>query len=233
MSITASEKGKCMDKIKVIIADDSDFVRDGMKIILDVDENFEVLGVAPNGREAIELAEQERPDVFLMDIQMPEMDGIEATKYIVEHELGKVLILTTFDDDDLVKKALKNGAKGYLIKNHPPEHLKQMIRSVYNGTGVMEESILETLAGKDDAGTGSTFAASGMDGAGFSTEGYTERELDIVRAVAEGLSNKEIAAKLFITEGTVKNYITSILSKENLSHRTALAVYYLTGKKSL
>ena len=216
-----------MEKIKVIIADDSDFVRDGMKIILDVDDDFDVLGCAANGREAIGLAEKEKPDVFLMDIQMPVMDGIEATKYIVEHDMGKVLILTTFDDDDLVRQALSSGAKGYLIKNHTPEHLKQMIKSVYIGTGVMEEGILESLAVK--AGS-SENDASGA-GSGFDPEGYSERELDIVRAVAEGLSNKEIAAKLFISEGTVKNYITSILSKENLSHRTALAVYYLTGKK--
>lgn len=218
-----------MDKIKVIIADDSDFVRDGMKIILDVDDDFEVLGSAANGREAIEIAEKTKPDVFLMDIQMPEMDGIEATKYIVEQGLGKVLILTTFDDDDLVKQALQAGAKGYLIKNHTPEHLKQMIKSVYNGTGVMEESILENLA--TISGENSSAATDLSGGNVFDASGYSERELDIVKAVAEGLSNKEIAAKLFISEGTVKNYITNILSKENLSHRTALAVYYLTGKK--
>ena len=208
-----------MDKIKVIIADDSDFVRDGMKIILDVDPDFEVLGCAANGREAIELAEKEKPDVFLMDIQMPVMDGIEATKIIAERGLGKVLILTTFDDDDLVKRALKNGAKGYLIKNHTPEHLKQMIKSVYNGAGVMDENILETLANQSASTS-------------FELGNYTERELDIIKAVAEGLSNKEIAAKLFISEGTVKNYITTILAKEGLSHRTALAVYYLTGRKT-
>ena len=219
-----------MEKIKVIIADDSDFVRDGMKIILDVDDEFEVLGSAANGKEAIELAEKSKPDVFLMDIQMPEMDGIEATKYIVEHDLGKVLILTTFDDDDLVKQALKNGAKGYLIKNHTPDHLKQMIKSVYFGTGVMEESILESLTNGSAAGNNSAGANTLTENA-FDPTPYSERELDIIRAVAEGLSNKEIAAKLFISEGTVKNYITNILSKENLSHRTALAVYYLTGKK--
>ncbi len=214
-----------MEKIKVIIADDSDFVRDGMKIILDVDDEFEVLGSASNGEEAIRLAKINRPDVFLMDIQMPKMDGIEATKYIVENDLGKVLILTTFDDDDLVRQALKNGAKGYLIKNHTPEHLKQMIKSVYNGTGVMEESILENLANTSDISESNGGVNS------FDTSGYSERELDIIKAVAEGLSNKEIASKLYISEGTVKNYITTILSKENLSHRTALAVYYLTGKK--
>jgi DNA-binding NarL/FixJ family response regulator len=214
-----------MDKIRVIIADDSDFVRDGMKIILEVDDDFEVLGCAANGKEAIEIAKKTKPDVVLMDIQMPEMDGIEATKYIVENDLGKVLILTTFDDDDLVAKALSNGAKGYLIKNHTPDHLKQMIKSVYNGTGVMEESHLKALANMADN--------KENEGAseGFDESVYSKRELEIIKEVAEGLSNKEIANKLFISEGTVKNYITSILSKEGLSHRTALAVYYLTGKK--
>lgn len=209
-----------MEKIRIIIAEDSDFVRDGMRIILDVDEDFEVIGCAKNGREAIEIAKENAPDIFLMDIQMPEMDGIEATKYIVENNLGKVLILTTFDDDELVQGALRNGAKGYLIKNHTPEHLKQMIKSVYNGIGVMEEAILENLAKNTE-----------VRASGFCEEGYTPREMDIIKAVAQGLSNKEIANRLFITEGTVKNYITSILSKENLSHRTALAVYYLTGRK--
>jgi len=209
-----------MDKIKVIIADDSDFVRDGMKIILETDGEFDVLGCAANGRDAIEIARQNKPDIFLMDIQMPEMDGIEATKIIVSEGLGKVLILTTFDDDELVRQAVAGGASGYLIKNHTPEHLKQTIRSVYNGVGVMEENLLGSLTDVDLKA-----------GRSFDASGYSERELEIVKAVADGLSNKEIATKLFISEGTVKNYISSILAKEGLSHRTALAVYYLTGKK--
>ena len=199
-----------MDKIKVIIADDSDFVREGMRIILGVDEEFEVLGCASDGKEAIEIARNTKPDVFLMDIQMPVMDGIEATKQIASENLGK----------ELVQKAIQNGANGYLVKNHTPEHLKQMIKSVYNGTGVMEQPMLLKLARNSQASTGR-----------FNPDGYTARELEVVKAVAEGLSNKEIAEKLFISEGTVKNYITSVLAKENLSHRTALAVYYLTGKK--
>ena len=225
-----------MEKIKVIIADDSDFVRDGMKIILDVDDDFEVIGCASNGKEAIELAEKEAPDVFLMDIQMPVMDGIEATRQIVKNGLGKVLILTTFDDDDLVRQALKNGAKGYLIKNHTPERLKQMIKSVHSGISVVEEKMLGNLAqadSPDSTGGSNDKQGTGMSGAapGFDPSAYTERELDIIRAVADGLSNREIADRLFISEGTVKNYITNILSKEGLSHRTALAVYYLTGRK--
>ncbi len=212
-----------MEKIKVIIADDSDFVRDGMKIILDVDDEFEVIGTAANGREAVEIARKQNPDVFLMDIQMPDMDGIEATKIIVEENLGKVLILTTFDDDELVKQALKNGAKGYLIKNHTPDHLKQMIKSVYYGSGVMDETVFSSLNFDDVTGNKCSDK--------FDSSDYSPRELEIIQAVADGLSNKEIADKLFISEGTVKNYITGILSKEGLSHRTALAVYYLTGRK--
>ena len=159
--------------------------------------------------------------------RMPEMDGIEATKIIVEEGLGKVLILTTFDDDDLVRKALKNGAKGYLIKNHTPEHLKQMIKSVYNGLGVMEENVLESLASSSESTTDNSGGASD----GFDASDYSTRELEIIKAVADGLSNKEIAERLFISEGTVKNYISGILNKEGLTHRTALAVYYLTGRK--
>lgn len=211
-----------MEPIKVIIVDDSDFVRDGMKIILDIDDDFDVIGTASNGQEAVELARANKCDVVLMDIQMPVMDGIEATKVFVEEDLGKVMILTTFDDDELVDKAIKNGAKGYLIKNHKPEELKQMIRSIHQGVHIMDEKVFDKFV---DVGI--------KPNSNFNKGNYTARELEIIEAVASGLSNKEIAEKLFISEGTVKNYISSILLKEGLSHRTQLAVYYLTGRKGV
>lgn len=160
-----------MDKIKVIIADDSDFVRDGMRIILSVDEEFEVLGCAKNGKEAVELASKERADVILMDIQMPEMDGIEATGEIVKRGLGKVLILTTFDADDLVQKALKNGAGGYIIKNHTPEQLKQMIKSVYHGGNILDDQVFSKFT---DMGVKSSV--------NFDSSQFTSRELDIIKS---------------------------------------------------
>ena len=209
-----------MDKIRVLIVDDSDFVRDGMRIILSVDERFAVVGCASNGKEAIDLAERNPVDVVLMDIQMPVMDGIEATRRIVQEQLGKVLILTTFDESELVEQAMNYGASGYLIKNHTPDQLKNMLISIHSGIHVMDESVFQN------------FYQKGIKPASrFDAGRLTVRELEIVESVAEGLSNREIADKLYISEGTVKNYISNILDKEGLAHRTQLAVYYLTGNK--
>ena len=209
-----------MESIKVIIVDDSDFVRDGMRIILSVDDEFQVLDCAANGKDAIKLAKEYQPDVILMDIQMLLMDGIEATAEIVRRGLGKVLILTTFDDDQLVKAALKNGAAGYLIKNHTPEQLKQTIKSVHNGIHSLDEKVFHKVT---------DFQRNSIDG--FDASLFTTREMDIIQLIAEGLSNKSIAERLCLSEGTVKNYISVILEKGSLSHRTQVAVYYLTGRK--
>ena len=209
-----------MEQIKVIIADDSAFVREGMKVILELDEQFVVVGCAENGQQAVEIARREGCDIVLMDIQMPVMDGIAATEIFADENLGKVLILTTFDDYDLVQKAIKCGAKGYLIKNHTPDQLKQMILSIYHGVNVIDEQVFEKFV---DVGL--------RPNEQFDATRFTAREMEIIEAVAAGLSNKEIAGRLFISEGTVKNYISQILDKEGLAHRTQLAVYYLTGKK--
>ena len=208
-----------MEPIKIAIIDDSDFVRDGLKIILEMDPEFEVVGVGENGQQALELMRANKTDVVLMDIEMPVMDGIEATKYITKEGLGKVLVLTTFDDDKLIQKAIQNGAKGYLIKNHTPDKIKQMIKALHSGGNILDEKVFEKLTG------GEINLANGFDGSLF-----TPRELEIIKEIAEGLSNKEIAQKLYISEGTVKNHISSILEKTNMTHRTQIAIYYLTGK---
>lgn len=211
---------KNLDKIRLIIADDSDFVRDGLKIIFELDDAFEVIGTAENGKEAVELAKSHKTDIILMDLEMPVMDGIAATKEITTHELGKVLVLTTFDDDERIQKALSNGARGYLIKNHTPDKIKQMIKAVYNGVNVLDDCIFDKIT-----------VSGHLKNLGFNENLFTQREGEVIGAVAEGLSNKEIASKLFISEGTVKNHISAILDKASLSHRTQIAVYYLTGKK--
>lgn len=206
--------------IKLIIADDDDFVRDGLTIILDMDESFEVVAASKNGKEAVEAARRSKADVILMDIQMPVMDGIEATDIIVKEELGKVLILTTFDDDELVEKAIKRGAKGYLIKNHKPEKLKHMIKAIYHDINILDKRVYEKIG---NLGV--------KEGIKFDFSLFTQREIEIIEAASEGLANKEIAERLFISEGTVKNHISVILNKAGMSHRTQLIVYYLTGKK--
>lgn len=210
---------KWMEPIKIAIIDDSDFVRDGLKIILELDPDFEVVGVGGNGEEALKLVRNHRADVILMDLEMPVMDGIEATKQITKENLGRVLVLTTFDDDERIEKALQNGAKGYLIKNHTPDKIKQMIKALYSGGNVLDEKVFEKLTSREVSSA-----------AGFDETLFTPRELEVIRAIADGLANKEIAQKLYISEGTVKNHISNILDKAHMTHRTQIAVYYLTGK---
>lgn len=163
-------------------------------------------------------------DVALVDIRMPVLNGVEATREICEKTHIKVLILTTFDDDEHIREAIKSGAKGYLLKNSTPEKIKTAIRLVHEGGTVMENLVLEKLKKSLNDNISRETKPMGLD-----TSLFSQRELEIMKLISEGLSNREIASTLFISEGTVKNYITSILGKTNLEHRTQVAIYYLKG----
>ncbi|ASS97673.1 MULTISPECIES: response regulator [Geobacillus] len=209
-------------RIKVLIADDNPFVREGLRIILSTYDEFDVAATVNDGKEAVDYCQRHEVDVALLDVRMPNMNGVEATKLLCEQTKTKPLILTTFDDDEYILDAIQYGAKGYFLKNTDPERIREAIKAVYHGQVVMQEIVMDKIKSnlKEEAE-----AAPKIDKSLF-----TERELDIMALIAKGLSNKEIAKQLFLSEGTVANYITSILDKTGLQHRTQIAVYYLTGK---
>lgn len=207
-------------KIKLAIADDDELIRESLNIILSKDEEIEIVGLFKNGRELLEYSLKEEVHVALVDVRMPEMNGVEATKEIAKRLDTKVIILTTFDEDEYIKLAFRNGAKGYLLKNTNPKKIIESIKMVYSGSGVIQDEILDKI--KNTLSFDSN--ESNIDKSLF-----TEREFEVMEAISEGLSNKEIAKKLFISEGTVKNYITNIFQKTNLTHRTQIAIYYLKG----
>ncbi|MGG2066159.1 response regulator [Bacillus sp. S14(2024)] len=208
-------------KIKVIIADDNSFIREGMKIILSTYAEFEVLVTVNDGQEALEYCKKYDVDIALLDVRMPNMNGVEATKLICEQTKTKPLILTTFDDDEYILEAVKNGAKGYLLKNNDPERIRDAIKSVYHGHTVMQDVVLDKIK--------LNLQENKEEELKIDKSLFTERELSIIALIAKGFSNKEISKQLFISEGTIANYITSILSKTGLEHRTQIAIYYLTG----
>lgn len=217
-------------KIKVLIADDNSFVREGMRIILATFDNCEVVAAVENGLEAADFCENNEVDVALLDVQMPVMDGVAATKLISERTKTKVLILTTFDDDGFIQDAIRNGAKGYLLKNNDPERIRDAIRTVYHGHHVLQDVVLDKLAGGLLTAKEKEPEKPAAGGAGIDKTLFTARELEIMSLIAKGLSNKEISKQAFLSEGTVANHITSILSKTGLEHRTQIAIYYLTGE---
>nr|WP_322743091.1 response regulator transcription factor [Priestia megaterium] len=209
-------------KITIIIADDNSFIREGMKIILNTYEEFDVVATLKDGQEAVQYCKNHSVDIALLDVRMPVMDGVEATKLISESTKAKPLILTTFDDDEYIIDAVKNGAKGYLLKNTEPERIRDAIKSVFNGHTVLQDVVLDKIKSSLNAATERESKADMTQ--------FTERETSIMTLIVKGLSNKEISKTLFISEGTVANYISSILSKTGLEHRTQIAIYYLTGK---
>lgn len=203
--------------IKVLIVDDQNLIREGLAMMLSLYDTIILVGTANNGKEAIDALEGQDVDLILMDIRMPLMDGVEATKIIKERYPNvKVLILTTFNEDEYIFEGLKNGADGYLLKDISSEELVKAIETVYQGNILLQPDIAKRMVDsiyKKDKGSKND-----------KLKELTKREYEIALLVGEGKSNKEISNKLFITEGTVKNHITKILDKLEIRDRTQLAV---------
>lgn len=202
--------------IKVLIADDDIIVREGLKLIISSQEDMCVCGEADNGNAALALARELRPDVALLDIRMPECDGITAAESMLAEELCAPLLLTTFDEEDFIVRALKSEICGYILKNSPAERIIGAIRAVKAGGTVFQEDILKYVREKISPTNGGEIFAE-----------LTPRETEIVRLIAEGLSNQQIADALFLSNGTVRNHISAILEKTGLEHRTQIAVMWL------
>lgn len=206
--------------IKVLIADDDAIVREGLKMIIASQQDMSVSGEAADGNGALELCREIRPDVALMDIRMPVCDGITAAEAMFEEKLCIPLLLTTFDEEEFILRALKSGISGYILKNSPAERIINAVRTVSVGGTVFQQDILDYIRGRIDV-PNDTMEEKEIFGV------LSPRETDIVQLIAEGLSNQEIADKLFISNGTVRNHISTILEKTGLEHRTQLAVRWL------
>jgi DNA-binding NarL/FixJ family response regulator len=208
--------------IKLVLADDDALIRESLKIILSMDKEIEVVESFKNGKEAVDFLLENNIDIALLDVRMPLVNGVMATAEICKRTNTKVIILTTFDEDEYIRDAIKNGAKGYILKNTPPQKIIETIKMVYEGSAVIQDEVLEKLS--------ENLKCEVTNKSKIDIKKFTERELDIMKLIAEGLNNKEISKSLYISEGTVKNHITSIFQKTGLTHRTQIAIYYLRGE---
>jgi len=210
--------------IRVLIADDQALVRGAFRMMLQSEPDIDVVGEAENGRDAIEQARLRRPDVVLMDVRMPDVDGIEATRGLLEGEVDgpRVLMLTTFDLDDYVYEAMKAGASGFMLKTAPPEQFADAVRTVARGEALLAPTVTRRLI--------EAFVTRPRVGESDRLAELTERERDVLRQVARGLSNAEIAEVLVLGETTIKTHVNRILTKLGLRDRTQAAVLaYETG----
>jgi DNA-binding NarL/FixJ family response regulator len=202
--------------IKLMICDDQTLMRQGLATILGLEPGLEVVGEASNGREAVEKVAVLQPDIVLMDVQMPEMDGVEATQIITgRYPNTRVIILTTFDYEEYVFNGVKAGAMGYMMKDTPASELVDTIRRVHGGERFIQPAVASKILFE--------FASAGGTAAGGKAGDYeplSEREIEIIARLAQGLSNREIAEDLALVEGTVKNYVSNILSKLHAANRT-------------
>lgn len=211
--------------VRVVIADDQELVRTGFRVILDSEPDIEVVGEAGDGRQAIEVSRLRDPDVVLMDIRMPHLDGLEATRAIVTntYEGPRVLILTTFDLDEYVYEALRSGASGFLLKDGPAEQLISAVRIVARGDALLAPRITRRLIAEFSRGGRLNAQSDQLDA-------LTSRELDVLKLVARGLTNTEIASELYVAETTVRTHLGRILTKLGLRDRVqAVVLAYETG----
>jgi len=202
-----------MSDIRVLIAEDQTLMRQGLRTILELNDGFMVVGEAENGQAAVGRALALKPDVVLMDVQMPEMNGVVATAQITQAlPETKVIILTTFDYDEYVFDGMKAGARGYMLKDIPANELLATIRRVHAGESIVQPSVATRLIAE--------FSQRRGGAQQFDYEPLSERELEVLRLLAEGYNNKAIAAQLVLAEGTVKNYVSTILDKLHAANRT-------------
>ena len=228
-----SESERIGESIRVLIADDQRLMRDGLRALLELQDGIAIVGEAANGVEALAQSAALAPDVVLMDVRMPQMNGVEATRALRERgPQPRILILTTFDDDQYVFDALKAGAAGYVLKDLPAADLAAAIRTVHGGGVHLDPAVaskvvaeLARLQAPASALPSHTPAAPATPPPSGVVEELTPREREVVRLLATGASNREIGAQLFISEGTVKNHISNILGRLGLRDRTQAAIY--------
>lgn len=201
--------------MKIVLVDDDALVCASLKTIIESTSNIEVVETGKNGIEAVKLYEKYKPDILLMDIRMDKMTGIEAAKNILsKFKNSKILFLTTFSDDEYIVEALRMGVKGYILKQHY-ENIVLSLNAVYNGQNVYGDEVIKKIP--DMLNNKSQ---------NYSAYGIIEKEFEIIKYIADGYSNKEISAKMFLSEGTIRNYISIILEKLELRDRTQIAIFY-------
>jgi DNA-binding NarL/FixJ family response regulator len=204
--------------LRVVVVDDEPLVRQGLRLVLELEPGLEIVGEGDDGRAALELVRRHRPDLALLDVRMPGMDGIQATRLIcAEPDLRatRVVVLTTFADDTLLAGAIRAGASGYLLKSMPPERIRSSVRAVADGQTTLAPSLLARLLKE---------YADRRPSPSPALESLTDRETDVLREIAAGRSNVEIASALHVSEGTVKTHVAAILRKLDLRDRTQAAV---------
>ncbi|MFF4389487.1 response regulator [Streptomyces sp. NPDC001552] len=208
--------------VRVLVVDDQELVREGIASLLGIQPGITVIGAVPDGRQAVEAAVAHHPDVVLMDVRMPVMDGVTAVAELADRAPDcKVIMLTTFDDDEYVGRALGAGAIGYLLKNLPSAELAAAVRLAHAGVAQLDAAVARRLA----AGLSHPAPPAPAPAPAPALSALTERETDVLRLIATGSTNREIAGRLFLSEGTVKNHISRVLSRLGLRDRTHAAIY--------